>query len=208
MKKAGLLPSPSFSLRFEWGRGKGRGRRGWGKGSQTPSPLSILLEEAAPARNCLFLVVIMILDEAIHASRHIGRLRAKLMCILKTCYHSGINGKTCFDKRACSIRVQHTMLENLFAFTASLNHYIYPSFIFFSSHRHRAMCAIERRDRPPNYPPDGGRGEWAICQGKKGRKREGMVSVRCGMARVFGGGGGGVMGWADGRLGIPDRNSR
>ncbi len=36
-----------------------------------------------------------------------------------------------------------------------------------------------------------------------------MVSVRCGMARVFGGGGGGgVMGWADGRLGIPDRNSR
>ena len=88
--------------------------------------------------------------------------------------------KTCFDKRACSIGCNILCWKNFFAFAAPLNHYTIYTFIFFSSHRHRAMCAIERRDRPPNYPPDGGRGEWAICQGKKGRRREGMVSVRYG----------------------------
>ncbi len=72
------------------------------------------------------------------------------------------------------------------------------------------MCAIERRDRPPQTTHRTEEEEnGPSVKGKKGRKREGMVSVRCGMARVFGGGGGGgVMGWADGRLGIPDRNSR
>ena len=75
MKEAGLLPPPFLCvLNGKEGRKRKRKKR---MGKRVTNPISVIYEEEeAPARNCLFLVVIMILDEALHASRHIGRLWA------------------------------------------------------------------------------------------------------------------------------------